>query len=402
MLSTASLDPTDPAIAARLWNCDETAFCTSVSSKKLIVRRGTKMVHEIGGGSGREHITVQCAGSAPGQRLPPFILYKGKNMYSRWMKGGPAAAIYGISESGWMDASNFLSWFEKLFLPSVSHLTESAPVLLFLDGHHSHISVELIKKARDSNILILCLPPNTTHLLQPLDVGVFPPVKAAWRAILKKYNLESRGARVSKEVFPSLIAKLWDASFKPEHCKGGFRAAGLVPFSPAHVLAKLAPTASQENQDSSQEDDRQDLRKITCSSCGHKMPATPVVKTRIISYFAGILEIRGDGPNIGERNNMKVRVEGEAITSDEFLELLEKQKASKEAEKKQRKEKQKKGTKKGKGKKQQKVRDSPAHEDPQEGKLIMLFCNKVSLGDGGGGGHKKENCNLPTFIPRSG
>jgi len=96
-----------------------------------------------------------------------------------------------------------------------------------------------------------------------------------------------------------------------------------------------------------------------------------------------------------------VRVEGEAITSDEFLELLEKQKASKEAEKKQRKEKQKKGTKKGKGKKQQKVRDSPAHEDPQEGKLIMLFCNKVSLGDGGGG-HKKENYNLPTYIPRSG
>ena len=55
------------------------------------------------------------------------------------------------------------------------------------------------------------------------------------------------------------------------------------------------------------------------------MPATPVVKTRIISYFAGILEIRGDRPNIGERNNLKVRVEGEAITSDEFQELLEKQ-----------------------------------------------------------------------------
>jgi len=80
VLSTASLDPTHPAIAARLWNCDET-FCVSVSSKKLIVSRGTKMVHEIGGGSGCEHITVQCAGSASGQRLPPFILYKGKHLY---------------------------------------------------------------------------------------------------------------------------------------------------------------------------------------------------------------------------------------------------------------------------------------------------------------------------------
>jgi len=83
------------------------------------------------------------------------------------------------------------------------------------------------------------------------------------------------------------------------------------------------------------------------------MAATPVVETRIIFAFAWILEIRGDGTNIEERNNLKVRVEDEAITSDEFLELLEEQKASKEAEKKQRKEKQK-GTKKGKGKKQQK------------------------------------------------
>ena len=32
----AGLDPQDPAIAARFWNCDETAFCTCVSSRKLI------------------------------------------------------------------------------------------------------------------------------------------------------------------------------------------------------------------------------------------------------------------------------------------------------------------------------------------------------------------------------
>ena len=67
-----------------------------------------RTVHEIGGGSGRQHITVHCAGNAHRERLPPFILYKGKNLYHRWMQGGPAGAVYGISESGWMDANNFL------------------------------------------------------------------------------------------------------------------------------------------------------------------------------------------------------------------------------------------------------------------------------------------------------
>ena len=233
---------------------------------------------EIGGGSGREYITVHCAGSASGERLPPFILYKVKNMYRRWMEGGPAAALYGVSESGWMDVTNFLSWFTKLFVPAVSHLTESSAILLFLDGHHSHISLELIRNARD-NILLLCLPPNMTHLLQPLDVGVFAPVKSAWKGILKRFKLETRGAQVSKEVFL-------------------------------------------------------------------------------------LLEIRAVRPKVGQRNNLKVRVEGEAITSDEFLDLLETQRAAKEEEKKQKKAK--------KGKKQ-KGSVNPRKENSQEGKLTITL-----------------------------
>ena len=58
------------------------------------------------------------------------------------MVGGPAAALYGITDSGWMDAANFLSWFVKLFLPAVLPMTGTAPVAQFLDGHHSHISLE--------------------------------------------------------------------------------------------------------------------------------------------------------------------------------------------------------------------------------------------------------------------
>ena len=66
MLTKAGLDPKDPAIAIQLWNCDETTFCTSVSSKKLIAHRGMKVVHEIAGRSGHQYIAVHCAGNADG------------------------------------------------------------------------------------------------------------------------------------------------------------------------------------------------------------------------------------------------------------------------------------------------------------------------------------------------
>jgi hypothetical protein len=209
-------------------------------------------------------------------------------------------------------------------------MTGTAPVALFFDGHHSHISLELIRKARDNNILLLCLPPNTTHLLQPLDVGVFAPLKNAWKVILKRHKLETRGANVNKEIFPHLLSELWETSFTPQHCKGGFRGAGLVPFSPEHVLAKLSPSSEPSN---SSNDERGGRRKVACSSCGHDVATTPIIKTHIVSYFAGILEVRKDRPKIGARNHLKVRVEGEAITSDEFLELLQEQRDKKESEK---------------------------------------------------------------------
>ena len=147
MLSTAGLDLHDPDTATDLWKCDKTAFCTSV-----VVRTKLEVVQAA-------HILQFSVQEV--EHLPPFILYKGKNMYK---KCGPAAALYGITDSGWMDAANFLSWFVKLFLPAVLSMTGTAPVLLFFDGHHSHIGLELIRKAHENNIIFLCLPPNTTQL----------------------------------------------------------------------------------------------------------------------------------------------------------------------------------------------------------------------------------------------
>ena len=102
-----------PDLASRLWNPDETGFCTAVASRRVLARRDAKGVHETSGGSGREFFMVLGAGSANGVRLPPYILYKGMNLFLRWSNGGPAGAMYGVSCSGWMEANNFLTWFTK-------------------------------------------------------------------------------------------------------------------------------------------------------------------------------------------------------------------------------------------------------------------------------------------------
>lgn len=66
---------------------------------------------------------------------------------------GPVAACYGVSQSGWMEELNYLKWFELQFYPAVKHLLATGPVVLFFDGHFSHMSISLIKKARTLGIL---------------------------------------------------------------------------------------------------------------------------------------------------------------------------------------------------------------------------------------------------------
>lgn len=49
-----------------------------------------------------------------------------------------------------------------------------------MDGHASHETDEMIEAAFAARVILLRLPPHTTHKLQPMDVGVFGPFQNAW------------------------------------------------------------------------------------------------------------------------------------------------------------------------------------------------------------------------------
>ena len=96
---------------------------------------------------------------------------------------GPDDAVYTKSDSGWVDSSLFLSWMKKSFL---KFAVPERPLILFVDGHKSHVTLEVIDLAREKNVILFCLPPHTAHALQPLDVAVFKSLKITF---LKPYGL---------------------------------------------------------------------------------------------------------------------------------------------------------------------------------------------------------------------
>ena len=92
--------------------------------------------------------------------------------------------LYGMSPNGWMDQELFCDWFFKHFL---IHVVSERPLLLLLDGHSSHYTLDLVKATAEKDVIIFCLPPHTIADSQPLDTSCFPLKCTGLKYIISVY-----------------------------------------------------------------------------------------------------------------------------------------------------------------------------------------------------------------------
>ena len=126
-----------------------------------------------------------------------------------------------------MQDNVFENWFKDFFNQSTQ--SNQKPVLLIYDGHGSHLTYNTVMLAIKNNIIIICLPPNCSHALQPLDVGVFKNLKVEWKKNVKQWFRESRHFSVDKAVFFGLLNRLWH-TLSADNAVAGFRGSGIVPL----------------------------------------------------------------------------------------------------------------------------------------------------------------------------
>lgn len=240
-----ALEETRPAL---IYNYDETNITDDPGAIKVLVRRGHKRVERVQEHS-KSSISIMFCGTAEGQLIPPMVVYKSKHLYDNWTLGGPPGTIYRNSSSGWFDMNLFELWFFKILLPHIQENRQgNEKAVVIGDNLASHFSPEVIKTALENNIYFTTLTPNSTHMMQPLDVGFYGPLKKQWRKVLDNWRKESRtrGA-IPKPQFPLLLKRLMD-SLAPnikKNLQSSFRTTGLSPFDPEAVLTKL-PTAHSE------------------------------------------------------------------------------------------------------------------------------------------------------------
>ena len=213
----------------QIFNLDETGVTTVPQTEKVIGQKGRKQVGQVTSRERRELVTQVGIICANGNALPPvWVFPRVRFDESRMMSGAAVGALGLVHKSGWMTSENFTKVLE--FFKGSVWCTKESPVLLIMDNHESHLSVQGLDFCKENGIVVLTLPPHTSNKLQPLDRCVFGPFKKFFTSAVNSWMNLNPNMTLNIYALPKLCSSAWDRGATPENVKSGFRAAGIVPF----------------------------------------------------------------------------------------------------------------------------------------------------------------------------
>lgn len=220
-------------ISIKTWNMDETGVNLEHTPTRIVCRKGTQVNSRVS--CNRDNVTVVGCINGAGQVMPPTFIVRGKTPRSlqSFIPGdGPAQSIWTYQERAWIDSDIIVRWFQDVFLKNCG---PQRPQLLILDQHISHEVLSLLELAVENQIIILGLPPHTSHWLQPLDKGCYGPLKQHYNRVCSEFMSESPQNVICKPVWARVFNLAWEAAMTEQNARKGFEVTGIVPFNPARI-----------------------------------------------------------------------------------------------------------------------------------------------------------------------
>ena len=162
--------------AEQIFNVDETWVATVQNSKNMVTAIETN-IGSISSGEKSELVTAVSTICASGSVLPPMLIFERVNYLEYFVRGKPQSCIGKCNRSGWIT--------EELIMVYLNHIikyTYCGPeheISLMLENHKNHISLSVTKQAKSTGIVMLAIPPNTSHQLQRSDKSRFGLLKPA-------------------------------------------------------------------------------------------------------------------------------------------------------------------------------------------------------------------------------
>ena len=97
----------------------------------------------------------------------------------------------------------------------------------------------------------ITLPPNTTHITQPLDRARFAPLKSAWREACHRFITNNPGKAVTHYDFNKVFAEVWYKAMTMCNVIQSFKVTGMYPFNrmALPILQTTAPKPEPPNSE---------------------------------------------------------------------------------------------------------------------------------------------------------
>ena len=235
---------------SRMFNMDETGFAIGAaarSTRVLTIMEGPKRKKANQASSGRQEwvTSIECV-SAAGKALPPLVIFKGTTvMHDAWIPTGVDTTgwRWRVSNKGWSSDTLAFDWLSNIFEPQTRPLPPLDPStrrLLIVDGHGSHMRAQFIVFCMQHAIDLAILPSHSSHLTQPLDVGIFGPLKQSMsRQAVAAARIHD--GRVTKAVWAAQLAVARKEAMTEPNIRVGWRKTGLYPFAPSKLISVVEP-----------------------------------------------------------------------------------------------------------------------------------------------------------------
>jgi hypothetical protein len=237
---------------SNIFNMDETGIAIGTTQSSRVIaftecERGqpkAKKAWKAGSTRGEWMTTIECV-SASGIALPPLVILKGTTSFNA--RNLPHEVDLDLvqdwkwttSTKGWSSDYLGIQWLVQVFLPQTQHLQGRR--LLILDGHGSHVKAQFIARCMGHDVDLMVLPSHSSHKTQPLDVGIFQPLKKAMAKMTDQIARHAVGNSTPKWVWIANLAKARKQAFTTANIAVGWKETGIQPFRPTKIIRLLTP-----------------------------------------------------------------------------------------------------------------------------------------------------------------
>ena len=179
VVTTVEMEEIPPEL---ILNWDLTGIKIVPSNTWTMDQQGSKRVEAVGVNDKRLIRAVFC-GSLVGDFLPVQVIYHGKTPHCHPRYQFPPDWDITHSPKHWLNQQTMVSYMYvgNIIVPYVrstwTAFEDDTPALVIMDNFKGQLTSSVSEMLEANNIHVCLLPPNTTDLLQPIDLSVNKPAK---------------------------------------------------------------------------------------------------------------------------------------------------------------------------------------------------------------------------------